>query len=68
MSLKAFHVVFIALAIILTFLFGTWLFITVEAGDAVVRFSFGAFTYAIGFLLIAYGRYFLRRFRHIGYM
>jgi hypothetical protein len=67
MSLKAFHVVFISLAIILTFLFGTWLFITVEAGNAIARFAFGGLSYAIGFLLMAYGRYFLRRFRQIAY-
>jgi len=67
MSLKAFHVFFIALATIVTFFFGTWLFITVEAGGAVLRFGFGALSYAAGILLLVYGRYFLRRFRHITY-
>jgi hypothetical protein len=67
MSLKTFHIFFIALAIVVTLFFGTWLFITVEAGDAAVRFSFGALSYAIGVLLLVYGRYFLRRFRHVSY-
>jgi hypothetical protein len=68
MSLKTFHILFISLAIILTFFFGTWLFVTVEAGDAAVRFGFGALSYAVGALLVVYGRYFLRRFRHVSYI
>jgi hypothetical protein len=68
MSLKAFHVFFITLAIIVTFYFGTWLFVTVEAGEAAVRFVFGALTYAVGIVLVMYGRYFVRKFRDISYI
>ncbi len=68
MSLKTFHLFFISLAIMVTFFFGTWLFVTVEAGDAALRFSFGALSYAAAVLLVVYGRYFLRKFRHISYL
>lgn len=68
MSLKAFHIFFIALAIIVTLFFGTWLFVTVEAGEAAVRFFFGGLSYAVAILLGLYGRYFLRKFRDISYI
>jgi hypothetical protein len=68
MSLKAFHIFFIALAIIVTFIFGTWLFITVEAGEAFARFVFGGLAYAAGLILILYARYFLRKFQHLSFM
>lgn len=65
MSLKSFHVFFITLAILVTFFFGTWLFVTVDAGEAVVRFLFGGLSYAVGFLLVVYARYFVHRFRSL---
>lgn len=68
MSLKAFHIFFIALATIVTFLFGTWLLITVEAGEAFMRFVFGGLAYVAGLLLLLYARYFLRKFRHLSFM
>ena len=68
MSLKAFHVFFITISILVTLFFGTWLFVTVEAGEAVWRFVFGTISYGVAALLVVYGRYFLRRFRHVGYL
>lgn len=63
MSLKQFHVLFITLAIIVTFFFGTWLFVTVDAGEASARFIFGGLSYLVGIMLILYARYILHKFR-----
>lgn len=68
MSLKSFHIFFIALAIIVTFLFGTWLLVTVEAGEVFTRFVSGGLAYAAGLILLLYARYFLRKLRHISFM
>ncbi|HEY6953493.1 MAG TPA: hypothetical protein VI758_13890 [Bacteroidota bacterium] len=68
MSLKAFHIVFIALSIVTAFFFGTWLLVTVEAAAWSLRLSFGIVSYAVGLALIFYGRYFLRRFKHISFI
>ncbi len=68
MSLKAFHIVFITFAAIVTFFFGTWLLVTVEEGGATLRFFFGGLSYATGLALLLYGRYFLRKFRHFSFM
>jgi hypothetical protein len=64
MSLKAFHIFFIALATLTLFLFGTWWLVNVEVGDVLIRTVFGVISYAAGLVLIIYGRYFLRKFRH----
>lgn len=63
MSLKQFHIFFIVLSIITAFFFGTWLFVTVEAGGPVVRFFFGGVSYLVGIALVFYARYFLNKVR-----
>lgn len=68
MSLKAFHVFFIGLSIVTAFFFGTWLFLTVEVADFYLRLGFGVLSYIVGLGLIVYGRYFLRKFKHISFV
>jgi len=63
MSLKTFHIVFITLSILITFFFGTWLLVTVDAGAAVVRFIFGGLAYVAGLFLIVYARHILHKFQ-----
>jgi len=63
-SLKSFHVFFISLAVLVTLFFGTWLFVTVDAGGAELRFIGGGVSYVAGVGLIVYMRYFLRKVRH----
>ncbi len=68
MSLKSFHIVFIALSVATAFFFGTWMFITEDAGGIVLRTIAGSGSYIIGIGLALYGRYFLRRFKHFSFM
>ena len=68
MSLKAFHLVFITAAILLSFGFGIWLaknfFSTGGAGNLdSALLSFGA-----GIGLIVYELYFLKKTKDVGYL
>ncbi|GEM_PF-106204 len=67
-SLKAFHVVFVSLTMLLCGGFGVWAIGQYRtAGDAAhlaaAVSSFGAIP-----VLLIYGRWFLRKLRHVGYL
>jgi hypothetical protein len=68
MSLKTFHIVFVSLSVVTAFFFGTWLFVTVDAGSFVLRLWFGIISYTAGVVLIVYGRYFLRKFKSFSFV
>lgn len=65
MNLKSFHVVFIACASVLAFLFGAW----VWTGDALAgtwRLVAACGAFAAGLALVAYEAWFLRYLRRQG--
>lgn len=65
MSLKAFHIFFIALSILLSIGLGTWgirSYLTQGTGSSL---TLGAVFFVSGFVLLAYGRRFLRKMREI---
>lgn len=68
MSLKAFHIVFVSASTLLAFGFGGWLLRgyanTGQASDLV----FGAGSVTAGVGLIVYGRYVLKKLKHINYL
>ena len=68
MSLKAFHIVFVVLSVLMTFIVGGLLchaFLQAGgAGNAVG--SIAAFAAGVG--LIYYGKYVLKKLRHISYL
>ena len=66
MSLKAFHIVFIALSVVLAFGFGVWLFNAFGATGDSRQAVGGAISLATGAGLIVYGFRFLRKLKHIG--
>ena len=68
MSLKAFHVVFIAVSILLAFGFAAW---EVRAYMDQRRLSdlvFAVGSFVAGITLICYGRYVLKKLKHISYL
>ncbi len=65
MSLKRFHILFIALSVATAFFFSAWLFLTPDVGTTVVRVASGGISLFIGLGLIAYAKYFLKKVRHI---
>ncbi len=68
MSLKTFHVVFVAASIVLAFLFGGWSlreFATVGGG---LNLAFGIGSILAGFALIVYGKHILKKLKDISYL
>jgi len=68
MSLKSFHIVFIAASVMLCLGFAAWSFVNYRELDSVkhLYWTVGAVT-AAGSLLV-YGRYFLRKLKNISYL
>lgn len=68
MSLKAFHVVFISLAILLTFGLAAWSVMNFLEGRQVADLAYGIGSAVGGVCLILYGRYVLKKLKHISYL
>lgn len=68
MSLKAFHVVFIALSILLAFGFAAWELVTYRESGRLMDLLFGLGSAGAGVGLVFYGRYVLKKLRHISYL
>ena len=68
MSLKAFHLVFISASVLLSFGFGAWLIDAYVATGRLPNLVFGVMAGLAGMALLVYGRYFLKKFKHIGYI
>lgn len=68
MSLKAFHLVFIVASVLLAFGFGAWLIDAYVATGSLHSLIFGILSGLAGLALLVYGRYFLKKFKHIGYI
>ncbi len=69
MSLKAFHILFITASTLLTLGFGAWSMRNFFAlGGAPSDLVLGLGSSLVGFALIGYGRYFLRKLKGVGYV
>ena len=68
MSLKAFHLVFITASVLLAFVFAAWSLAAYSDGRRWVDLIFGAGSALTGVGLIVYGRYFLKKLKHISYL
>jgi hypothetical protein len=68
MSLKSFHVVFIAASILLAFGFGAWELVQYSRAGATTDLAFGVGSLAVGVTLVVYGRYFLKKLKDISYL
>ncbi len=69
MSLKAFHIVFIVLSILLAFLFAGWSFSSYFRDQGpLLHLIFGIGSFLAGITLIWYGKYVLRKLKDISYL
>ena len=68
MSLKAFHIVFIIISILLGFGMGTWGFVQYYSGNGASWLLFGGGFLAGGIGLIIYSRRILRKLKDISYL
>ncbi len=68
MSLKAFHIVFIAASTLLAFGFGAWWLVQFFTDGKLLDLLFGILSALAGAALIFYGRYFLKKLKDISYL
>jgi uncharacterized membrane protein SirB2 len=68
MSLKAFHIVFIALSILLSFFCGVWLLREYASSHHAAFLVVAILFLVAGVGLICYGKSVLRKLKHISYL
>lgn len=68
MSLKAFHVVFVSAAVLLTLGVGAWGLNHYFQEGGNLNLALGAGSSITAVLLGVYGRYFLKKLKHISYL
>ena len=68
MSLKAFHLVFISASILLAFGFAAWSLLNFADGRQTSDLLFGLGSALAGIGLVFYGRYVLKKLKHISYL
>jgi hypothetical protein len=68
MSLKAFHIVFVAASVLLALMFGVWSLMSYFDGGPVRDLIFGIGSLAAGVGLVFYGKYVLRKLKDISYL
>jgi hypothetical protein len=68
MSLKAFHIVFIALSILLSFFCGVWLLVEYASSRNATFLAVAILFLVAGVALICYGKSVLRKLKHISYL
>jgi hypothetical protein len=69
MSLKAFHLVFVGLCLLLCLGLGTWSLVRYASGAAgLFELAFGLMWLAAGVAMGFYGRMILRKLKHISYL
>ena len=69
MSLKSIHIIFVTASLLLTAFFGIWAWreYSQPTGSS-VHLTYGLLSIVTFVALIAYGRYFLRKLKHISYL
>ena len=68
MSLKAFHVIFIAASILLALGFAGWSFVSYAHDGPMLHLWFGIGSLGSAAGLLIYGKYFLRKLKDISYL
>lgn len=68
MSLKAFHIFFIAVSVLVAFAFSAWTIVQFSAFGETWTLVMGLLSAGVGVGLIVYGRRFLHKMKHVGYL
>ncbi len=68
MSLKAFHILFVIASTLLTVGFGVWSLQEFRGEGTAANLVMGIASLALAIVLLWYGRYVLRKLRHISYL
>ena len=68
MSLKAFHLVFVTSSVLMAFGVSAWEVRAFQQGGRVADLLFGLGAALAGVGMLVYGRYFLKKLKHISYL
>lgn len=68
MSLKSFHLFFIAVSVLLAVGFGAWEIAAYSTDGAGGRLAAAVLSFAVAAALIGYGIRFIRKLKHVGYL
>lgn len=68
MSLKAFHVIFVSMSMLLCAVFGFWAVLQYRVAGNASHLAAAIGSFAGIPVLLIYGRWFLRKLRHVGYL
>ncbi len=68
MSLKAFHIFFIVVSTLLCVLFGVWAVRDYRVSGSTMNLALGITSFVTGVGLVWYGRWFLRKLKHVSYI
>ena len=68
MSLKAFHLIFVSASVAVSLFLGVWSFLSFRATGSRVDLVYVATSIIAIVALLWYGRYFLRKLKHISYL
>jgi hypothetical protein len=68
MSLKAFHLIFVTASVAVSAFMGVWSFLQYRAAGSGLYLGFAIASAAAVLALLVYGRYFLRKLKHISYL
>jgi hypothetical protein len=68
MSLKTIHLIFVSVCLLLAFSLGMWFGSRFLSGRSGLDLVFAVGWLGVGGVLVAYGRYFLRKLQHTPYL
>ncbi len=68
MSLKAFHIVFVTVSVLMAFGVAAWELQTFQVSGRTIDLALGAGFAVAGVTLLVYGRYFLKKLKNISYL
>jgi hypothetical protein len=68
MSLKAFHIFFVAVSVLMAFGFAAWCFVDFAERHHALYNLWGALSVGAGVSLIFYGKYVLKKLKHFPYL
>ncbi len=68
MSLKTFHLIFVTASVAVSLFLGIWSFLSYNKTGAPTDLAFAIFSGLAGIALLWYGKYFLKKLKHISYL
>ena len=68
MSLKSFHLVFIILSILFSFVFGIWAVFNYGSSDKIAELVLGIISLIGSVIMTIYLFFFLKKFKHISFL